>query len=207
MRLIEEKRKGLIAEQPRYIERKKELIETEHPLMPLIREKSTGIEQMEKIKEIKSKAAEIAKKLNMPQSKIEEEISHKEILKDFDKLLNLIELEKKAKETIGSIKKTEELPLVHVGLKEKKEEIKTILEEIKKHEIITKIDFLLSMVKHDGIVSGMKAAKEIGIPYKQVVQFAEMLEQEGLIKVKYPLIGSIKLIDPEFEKQKNKKKK
>ena len=145
------------------------------------------------------------KKYNIPSEEIESKVEGMETAKlidSFNKLISLLELEKKAEQELNRVYR---IPTV-TGFKEsakKVEEIKGIATELKKHRIITDFDRVLTLVDDEGRISIGEAAKRLEISKKRVEECAEILEKDKLIEISYPPIGDafVQVID-----YKNRKK-
>ncbi len=163
----------------------------------------------ERVAEIEEHIGELLKKYKIPTAGTERESLNKDrIIQDFDKLINLIELEKRAKK-FAEEKPAETSRIELPRVERKKKEIKAIEKEIKKYRIVTDFDRVLSYVREKGKVSEGKARKELKMAKKQFKECRNILDKSGLIKIVYPPIGGVQLADVNYKgkKKKNKKKR
>ena len=168
----------------------------------------------QKIDEIESHMSDLLKKYKISDKGVEREVGNldkNKIIQDFDKLINLIELEKETKE----LNEMESMPREKIPLpitSQKKEKIKAIAKEIKKHKIVTDYDLILAMVMEKGKAGGEEIRKILKMDKKHFKECCDILENDKLVKITYPTIGRMKIMDinykePEKEKKKKKKKK
>ena len=161
----------------------------------------------ERVAEIEGHIGELLKKYRISAEGPERESLNKDrIIQDFDKLINLIELEKRAKkfsEETHMESSRIELP----RMKRKQNEIKAIAKEIKKYRIVTDFDRVLSYVREKGKVSESMAIKDLKMAGKQFKECRNILDKSELIKVVYPPIGGLWLMDINYKAKKKEKKK
>ena len=94
------------------------------------------------------------------------------------------------------------------GARSPKEKLKSVEKDIIKQKIVTDFDKILNYVRENGFATAGKISADLGIDKKTVNRYAKVLEENELIKVSYPAIGSMKLIDIDFKpKPKGKDKK
>ena len=163
----------------------------------------------ERVAEIEGHIGGLMKKYSIPAAGTEKSSLNKDrIIQDFDKLINIIELEKKAKKFVEE-KPAETSRIEIPRVERKKEEIRAIAKEIKKYRIITDFDRVLSYVREKGKVSESQARKDLKMTAKQFKECRNILDKSELIKVIYPPIGGVQIADVNYKgkKKKNKKKK
>lgn len=169
----------------------------------------------EKITELEKHVSELLKKHKLTHREINAEIApvdKNKIIEDFDKLINLIDLEKRTKELM----KEETAPKSESPLGKlmpamtttdmKKEKIKAIAKEITKYKIITDFDQVLQYVKAKGKTTDDKAMKELRLDKKRFYATCEVLEDNNLIRIEYPPIGPAIVYDAEYKKPEGKEK-
>ncbi len=163
----------------------------------------------ERVEEIEKYVGDLLKKYKISKEEVEKEfgtLDKNRIIQDFDKLINLIELEKEAKKMeakeIAAPPKTE-IPFIS----RKKEKIKAMAKEIKKYRIVTDFDGVLNYVRKKGKVNVTKARKELHMDKKRFKECCDVLEKSKLIKIEYPAIGRMKLLDINYKEEKKKKGK
>ena len=161
---------------------RQELASVEHKLMEKMKDKNTGLLNEAKLNEIKNRAERLKSELKIKKST--GKIDYKKFIRDFDDLINLLDLEKKVNQKEMEIRN---------DIKQKISELKEIDNDIQKHEVATQIDLILSLVIQKESITSKELQQKTGLNSKQLMEFAEMLEEEGLIKIIYPAIGSIKL--------------
>ncbi|MFH1239804.1 MAG: hypothetical protein V1672_01180 [Candidatus Diapherotrites archaeon] len=145
-------------------------------------------------------------------------VDKNKIIEDFDKLINLIDLEKHTKDLMreehksshdDKIEMTNLMPVTS-GDSHKKDQIKSIAKEIIKYKIVTDFDNVLQYVKSHGKVSENQLVKDLKIDRKRLHAATEVLENNELIKIEYPPFGSAIIYDAAYKKpekeKKNKKK-
>lgn len=83
-----------------------------------------------------------------------------------------------------------------VGVVSKDDVLKKVIQSNSRTgiKIHTAIDKLLDMVEQKGRVSTEKASKALGVDVKLVEEWASILDDHGLIKIEYPIMGTIELI-------------
>ncbi|GEM_PF-2584683 len=161
-------------------------------------------EQMhKKIKKLKEKVSSLAKKHNVSKEEIDEaheKISTHDTIREKGSLPTLKEIEEKLQDT-----KTAE------SLGGKKDEILGMIEEIKKHRIVTDFDRVYSTVQESQRIQVNRISAQLGIPKKRVEDCAQILESDRLIEMEYPAFGDPFLVLPGYkeklQKEKEKKKK
>lgn len=63
-------------------------------------------------------------------------------------------------------------------------------EDFSRNGLTTYLDEILDIIKKKKKVKIRRIAKRLGIPKSKVLEYCEIMEEEGLIELKYPLIGS-----------------
>jgi len=183
--------------------------EVKSSIEKMIESKAAGKIDPKKIDSIEEKVTKLLKKYNIPESEIEKDIAaldKNRILQDFDKLINLIELEHRAKAMV----KKEGIPKIEPQFREihkKKEEIKAIAKEISKHKIVTDFDKVLSFIRKKGKTTPIDIGKKFGLKKKRLNEILEVLEENKLIVLSYPPIGSVRVLDVNYVPPKKKKAK
>lgn len=177
-----------------------------------IERKAAGKVDVERLKSIESKIDTLMKQYNISETEIKSEVERldaSKLVKDFDKLINLIELEHKTNQlSQGAISynpfdKTEQQQL-------KKQEVKSVIKEIQMHRIVTDLDRILSFVKENKTVALKDIFLKLNIDRKRIIENAEILEKNGLVKIDYPPVGDMRISDVSYTKptmfEKKKKK-
>ena len=177
----------------------------------ILREKAKGNIDEGKLKGIEEKLETLMKRYNIPKEEIESKVEGLEtakIIDSFNKLISLLELEKKAEQELNKVYRIQTV----TGFKEsakKVDEIKGIATELKKHRIVTDFDRVLNLVDEESRISVGSAAELLEIPKKRVEECAEILEKDKLVELSYPPIGDafIQVIDYKGRKKLLDKKK
>ena len=177
----------------------------------ILREKAKGNIDEGKLKSIEEKLELLMRKYNIPSEEIESKVEGMETAKlidSFNKLISLLELEKKAEQELNKVYRIQTV----TGFKEsakKVEEIKGIATELKKHRIITDFDRVLTLVDDEGRINTGNAAEQLAVPKKRIEECAEILEKDKLIELSYPPIGDafMQIIDYKDRKKFFEKKK
>ncbi len=187
-------------------------IETPEELGPI---KPTGIvkriaPETTKTKEMQMerKIRFLMKKNNIPASQIRREfefVSEKDLMKRFDRILDVIERKyaQKPEQIKDKIFKEGAL-LMEKKPKEKPKKVK--VKEILEKKIVTDFDKVLQIVQEKGKVNERDAAKLLKIKPGRIKECYAVLEKNDLIKVDYPVFGGAKLISKDYVKPKKKKK-
>jgi len=195
-------------------EDEKEGTEIEKKISQIIEKKGVvGKVGETRLKKMEKKAEKLMSKYHIPEEEMEEAISKlgtKKLLADFDKLINLMELEHKTHELVEVVKPEKEKSYIGVTRPAVKEEVKGVIRDIKKYRIITAFDKILSLVNQKGIAREKELVRELGMKKERVMECCEILKENGLLKIEYPPIGDTKIISknyvPKKEKKKEKKK-
>jgi len=179
----------------------------EKKLNEIIKQKALeGHLSKKSINKVEKKLDGLMKKYHIPANAISNRVnsmSGDKLIHDFQKLINLIE-EKKGQSTQELLKPFD----VSIGLTSKKrEKIIGKEKEIKKIRIETTFDRVLSLVQVKGSVKLNDVANQLGMKKKEVQECAEILENNHLIKLIYPAIGSVRLVYPGYLKWKDEQKK
>ena len=185
-------------------------------------EKRFGKSDRQKLESLEEKVQELMKRFHLSEREAEAEISkldNSKVLGNFDKLIDLIELEQKTQRLmqehleLEKQKKlqAEEKPEFGTGFepgmpKGKKEEVKAIVAELEKHRIVTDFDQLLELVQRRGRVSEKEASAELQIPRERIRQCIDILEDSGLVRVEIPPIGPVRIFDLNYIPPKKQKK-
>lgn len=181
----------------------------------ILEEKARGKINESRLLEIEEKIDRLMKTYNVPQTEIErriEDIDTTKVIDSFNKLINLIELEHKAKEIEAS--KPVGMPKAFTETAKEVEKIKGMAIELKKHRIVTDFDRIISLVNKRGKIKLGEIAKNLNISKKRAEECCNLLEEEGLVEIEYPAIGDVwvevkdyKDMKKLFEKKKIKKEK
>ena len=180
-------------------------------LRQTIERKIAGKVDNERLKSIESKIDQLMRQYNISEKEIKSEVERLDagqIVKDFDKLVNLIELEHKAS------KLSEPVSYNPFDQREqqkiKKEEAKTVIKEIQKHRIVTDLDRILGFVKENRTATVKDLSTKLNMDRKRIAENAEILEKHGLVRLEYPPIGEMRVYDAAYSKptflEKKKKK-
>ncbi|MEM0359868.1 MAG: hypothetical protein QXK06_00845 [Candidatus Diapherotrites archaeon] len=174
-------------------------------LKEIIKEKSGEGTPEEKIEVAERRIQELMQKYHLSEKQIEselEKLDSRRLLQDFDRLINLIEADRRERRIIIE-ESPEMIDTAMPYLDHKKEKTKTIAKEIKKHRIVTDADRIYAYVKEKGHAKSKQLSKELGIPGKKVDEYAEILAENGLVELKYLPLGGI-LIKLKEEKKAKK---
>ena len=164
--------------------------------------KKGGIDE-KKLKRLEKKIGEVAKKHNVAQKEIEEHVKKIETRKVISKAHELPKLEEIEKKVL----KAAEPPAEEAKPEAKKEEVKAIALEIKKHRIVTDFDKILSTVQQKGKITMNELNKSLGIEKKRLEECCGILEESGLIELDYPALGSPKIESRDFGEKLAEEKK
>ncbi|MDO8647385.1 MAG: hypothetical protein Q7R70_03145 [Candidatus Diapherotrites archaeon] len=182
-----------------------------------------------KLSELEANVQKLMKKYNLSESEAEEKIAKidsPKVLQSFDKLVDLIELEQRTQKLMQeqlqiakdrSPKQEEKSEFgsgFEAGVPKKKiEEVKAIVVELQKHRIVTDFDKLLELVQSKGKVSESDAFKELKISKDKLKDCINVLEQNNLVRVEFPPIGTSVIFDVNYippvklsKQEKNEKK-
>jgi len=190
-------------------------------------EERVGKSDEGKLVQVEMNVQKLMKRFNLSENEAQQEIlkiDKAKLLENFDKLVDLIELEQKTQrlmqenlelekeKKMRALEKPEFGTGFEAGLPEKKkEEVKAIVLEIQKQRIITDFDKLLEVVQRKGKVSASEALKELKISKDRLSDCLKVLEQNNLVRVDFPPIGSEIIYDinyaPPQKKENNLKKK
>ncbi|MFH1255854.1 MAG: hypothetical protein V1494_01045 [Candidatus Diapherotrites archaeon] len=147
-----------------------------------------------KLRHLEKKVSALAKKHNVPEKEIQEhvkKIEAKKVILKAHELPNLEELEKRVLLASGlPAEAPKGLKTIGAPAASKAEEVKAIAVELKKHRIITDFDRVLSAVQGEGKTSVRVLNLELGIEKKTIDECCAILEESGLIEMRYPAIGS-----------------
>ena len=88
--------------------------------------------------------------------------------------------------------------------KQKKEKLVATAKEIKKYRIVTDFDRLLALVQEKGRISAKEAEDNLKISKEYFEELAEILEKNGLVKIFYPPIGDMSIVDIQAKTKKEK---
>ncbi|MCX8158400.1 MAG: hypothetical protein N3D73_01920 [Candidatus Diapherotrites archaeon] len=160
----------------------------------ILEEKAKGKIDENKLKELEQKLEFLVKQKNIPPNEIEKELNSldtKSFVESFNKLVSLLEIEHKAKEIYSkpSYREIEKYGPIH-----EKEKIKGIIVELQKHRIITDLDKIVSYLSEKKKASTGEISKVLNIDKKKVLDYAEILEDEGVVIINYLPIGDPLLI-------------
>ncbi len=175
----------------------------------------------EHVKEIEKHVRGFIKKYDISLEEIEkdvEKLDKEKILRDFHKLIGVLEIAREAKRIDAESRETPAKPIVEkkgkkatpkatVAAKKNKQSLQAIAKEIQKYKIVTDFDRLLNMVQEKGSVNSDQAMKELGIKEDDFVELVEILEKNGLVKVIYPPIGKMRIEAAGGNAAKSKEKK
>ncbi|MDO8627086.1 MAG: hypothetical protein Q7K42_01345, partial [Candidatus Diapherotrites archaeon] len=160
-----------------------------------IESKAAGKIDNDRLQNIESKIDQLMKQYNISETEIRSEVERLDagqLVKDFDKLINLIELEHKANSlaqqpiSYNPFDKSEQQQI-------KKQEVKSIIKEVQMHRIVTDLDRILSFVKENRTVSLKDLNQKLNIDRKRITENAEILEKHGLVKIEYPPVGDMRI--------------
>lgn len=182
----------------------------------LIEQKLSGKVNENKIDEIERNIHTAMKKHDISEKEVSESIKSIDkgnLVEGFDRLLDLLELEKETQKMIAEkfpapaetrIVKSEKLEYGVTGIPNQ-EKIKAIATEISKHRIVTDFDRLLEYVGKNGRIDIQKAMKELKMDKKKILEVSSVLQEADLLKVEYPAIGSPVLVISGYKKPEKKK--
>jgi predicted transcriptional regulator len=157
----------------------------------LLESKSTGKSNEEKLAELEQKMDSMLDRYHPNLLKINpkplKKINQAELFHTMGNLLNLFELEHRAKQFDEP--KKEVVETVEPAGKPSREEIQAIAIELQKHRIITELDKIIELVKQRERVSMTELSKLLGMPRNAALERCELLEKNGLISIHYPPLG------------------
>lgn len=163
----------------------------------------------QRLKKMEKKAEKLMSRYHIPEKEMEDAISRldtKKLLDDFDKLINLMELEHKTHKLVEVVKPEKEKSYVGMTKPIIKEEVKGVIRDIRKYRIITDFDKILSYVNGKGIAGEREVSKALAMDKKRVQECCGILEENGLLRIEYPPIGDTKIISKNYVSKKAKKK-
>ncbi|HLC92756.1 MAG TPA: hypothetical protein VJH23_03540 [archaeon] len=167
------------------------LSENQDSLAAFLAHKAGGNIDAGKLSEIESKVNNVMQKYSIPQSEVEKRLdgaSTQDVLNSIDRLVSLMELEKKANISAATAHKIKTAIPVTESVKQKAEVV-GIAAEIKKHQLVTEFDGVYSIIKQQGRVGLGQIAKSLKLPMRKVEDCCAILRDKGLIEVVYPAIG------------------
>ena len=156
---------------------------------------------------------ELAEKYNIPKQKIVNQIQtldRNKLMQDFGRIIKTVEEEEtQGEEYKAAGPSTYEAGREIVQRQKKPKAGEQSEQELSKMKIETEFDKVLNLVKFKGALSADAVSKELRMSKKQVEEYAKILEQNKLIQLIYPPIGSMKLAYPGYLSwlAKEKKKK
>ncbi len=161
-------------------------------------DKLEGIEQ-DRIDRIDSKLNTIMNKYHVPESEVAERargVNQGTVIESFSKLIGMIEREEKKK--MGPEIKA--APIETVAPKEVIREmarVNPVMKDVGSHRIVTDFDRVLEAVNNKGKASTGELAKAVKADKKRIEEVVKILEENGLVEVKYSAIGGARV----FSKQ------
>ncbi|MCX6799006.1 MAG: hypothetical protein NTW59_02835, partial [Candidatus Diapherotrites archaeon] len=173
-----------------------------------LQDKAGGRVDKGQLDRLEDELAQLLKKYKVPERTLESQIQSLDsnrLVDDFHKLINLIELQEETRreEMIKPAPGFEEMTITS----QKKEKIETTEKEIVKAKIETDFDRILNVVKFKGAADLDEIAKELGMEKARVQEYSRILEENKLVEVIYPPIGSVKLAFPGYLRWKDQQKK
>ncbi|MFH1391218.1 MAG: hypothetical protein ABIH20_02810 [Candidatus Diapherotrites archaeon] len=178
-----------------------------------LEKKAQGKIDEQKLGELEGKVERLMKQYNISENEIEKKLGNTEtgdLVASVNKLVSILELEKKANQTLNP-EKIETAMRFTTPMK-KKEEVKGIVTEIKKQRIVTDFDKVLNYISKNEEAKMGKIAKELNIPRKRVEECCNLLEKEKQVLLLYSPIGDAVVMTPDHKEKLdmaklNKKKK
>lgn len=184
------------------------------PQMQHFLEERFGNSDEERLLGLEKNVEKLMQKFNLSEAEVERRmagIDSSKTIESFDKLVGLIELEQKTQRLIQEQlelereKKARREEKVDFGKdfgsgtpERRKEEVKAVVEEIAKHRIVTDFDKLLDLVQSKGKVKYAQAAKDLKISDSKMKECLSVLEENQLVHVEYPPIGSPVIFDVNY---------
>jgi len=162
-------------------------------LRDILRESSGGELSEEKMHLMEGRIIGLMQRYQLSETEIEEDIEKLDtnrLLRDFDKLIRLVERSKKPAQLLYS----EEIIGAGVAYGESPKSPKTFMKEIKKQRVLTDVDSVFDLVETKGKTSSSELSGELGIPKKKIEEYAETLSTANLVDLRYPPIGGITLM-------------
>ena len=153
--------------------------------------KAEGKIDHQKLVELEAKMGQLMERYSIPEKQIEDSLkdtSTQNLVESINKLLSIIELEKKADSKLKEPERIETAMRFTTPMKQI-DEVKGIATEIKKHRIVTDFDRVLMYILENERASFGKISKELGIPGKRVEECCKILKDESQIEVIYPVVG------------------
>ncbi|MBU2476900.1 hypothetical protein KKG83_05505 [Candidatus Micrarchaeota archaeon] len=186
--------------------------ETQREIKPLGIIKRLAPETNEKkVNEMESKLTELMQKSNIDKSQLRRElefVSPKDLMKRFDKILDVIEKKYSSAETGKTEEEKDnifkEAEVATIKTQEKKE---GKIKEIEENKIITDFDTVLNLVNQKGKISEKELAKELKLSPERIKECFAVLEKNELVKIEYPVFGGAKIVSKDYVEPKKEKKK
>lgn len=91
------------------------------------------------------------------------------------------------------------LPLIFLKKKNTQQKILEIIDEIKKHRILTDFDRVYEMVLEQKKISSAEIAKKLGISKQRTEECAQILEEDKLVEIVFQTIGDEIIQVPEYK--------
>ncbi len=162
------------------------------PWSQLMESKSTGKANEGKLSELEKKMDSLLKHYEIPKHEVESKrnpVHESKLLSNAQKLLTLLELEKKANELGGHGEETapgELVETVEPTRKQKEADVKAIAIELKRHRIITEFDKIVELVSASGKISIGELARRLGMKKETAAEWCQVLEKNGMVSIEYP---------------------
>ncbi|MFH1225255.1 MAG: hypothetical protein V1676_05625 [Candidatus Diapherotrites archaeon] len=178
----------------------------------ILEAKAGGKIDSERLAELEKKINALLKAHKISESDLGEkagEMDTSKVIESFNKLIDLVELEKRAKRAgvLQEPTNTLEVSAVGLGSPKKVEALKGIAIDLKKHRIVTDFDRVLSLIKEKKKMGLIEVAATLGIDKKWAEECCEILEQSGLVEIVYPPFGKAGVRLSGYVEEKKPKKK
>jgi len=182
-------------------------------LRQLLEQKAGGKLTQERLNSMETKINQLLEKYRLPEARVTaemEKLDQNQMLASFSKLVNVLEMEAAAKRMMEEPKyyiKPAPVETVIPGEKKFKRDITSTMQDIQLKRIVTDFDKILAFVKDKGYAKEAVIAKQLNIDKKRIREVSTILEERGLVRIDFPLIGDMVITDINYKKVKKKKKK
>ncbi len=162
-------------------------------LKAFIEHKAGGKINDKKLQELEGKVDALMEKYGIPEKEIEKKIwkiSTSDVMESISRLANIIELEKKTRQSEKQAERiSTAIPVTESQASKPLQEIVGIATEIQKHRLVTDFDKIVVFITEKGSAKFGEISKQLGIPREKVEECCKLLKDEGQIEVVYPAFG------------------
>ncbi|MFH1751619.1 MAG: hypothetical protein ABH821_01625 [archaeon] len=167
-------------------------------------------ENEKKLQAIEKNIKPLLEKYGLSESRIESDLSRMDktrLFEDFEKLLDIVELEQKS---INLLKKEKQVKVEGKVFKpstQDKKQAELVVKEFKKHSIVTDFDKILNLVKENQSIKSKKLMALTNLTKKQLDNCLDILEENELVEVYYPPVGDVLVRIAGYKKKLKEEKK